>query len=141
MRNDRDVTVIETGSGLKWFILGAALGAGLGLLFAPQSGVRTRRDLAVRGRRLRSQAGDKLEDVTSDVRDRGRRFKEKVVAFADEVLDEVSEAEEEVEEEVEEEIPTVRDEMERRLARARAKARAAVGADATDEEEDDDEAE
>lgn len=137
MRNDRDVTVIETGSGLKWFALGAALGAGLGLLFAPQSGERTRRDLAVRGRKLRNQAGDSLEDLTSDMRDRGRRIKEKVVAFADEVLDEVSE----VEEEVEEEVPTVRDEMERRLARARAKARAAVGADTMDGEEDDDEAE
>ena len=49
---DGEVYIVETdrGSGIGWFVLGAALGAGLALLFAPASGEETRR-------RIRREAG------------------------------------------------------------------------------------
>lgn len=134
MRDDRDVTVIEadSGAGLKWFILGAAIGAGLGILFAPQAGDRTRRDLVQRGRRLRAQAEDKLDDLTDELQTRGRRIKESVTEFADEVADEVKDGKKKLERSA----LTAREELERRLADARARARAAVAGDGSAEDED-----
>jgi gas vesicle protein len=134
VRDDRDVTVIEadSGSGLKWFVLGAAIGAGLGILFAPQSGERTRRDLARRGRKLRAEAEDKLEDLADDLKVRGRKIKESVADFADEVADEVTEGKRKLERTA----LTAREELERRLADARARARAAVAGDGDGEDDD-----
>lgn len=143
MREDRDVTVIESesGSGFKWFLLGAALGAGLGLLLAPQSGERTRRDLVKRGKKLRAKATERFEDISDEIQSRGRKIKETVEEFAEGMMEEVDE---EVGEEEEEEAvqvgkrsaPTAREEMERRLADARARARAAIGADGVSEDDD-----
>jgi gas vesicle protein len=134
VRDDRDVTVIEadSGSGLKWFVLGAAIGAGLGILFAPQAGERTRRDLARRGRKLRAEAEDKFEDLADDLKVRGKRIKETVSDFADEVADEVTEGKRKLERTA----LTAREELERRLADARARARAAVAGDGAAEDED-----
>jgi gas vesicle protein len=134
VRDDRDVTVIEadSGSGLKWFVLGAAIGAGLGILFAPQAGERTRRDLARRGRKFRAEAEDKLEDLADDLKVRGRKIKDTVSEFADEVADEVTEGKRKLERTA----LTAREELERRLADARARARAAVAGDDGAEDED-----
>ena len=134
MRDERDVTVIEadSGSGLKWFVLGAAIGAGLGILFAPQAGERTRRDLARRGRKLRAEAEDKLDDLADDLKVRGRKIKESVSDFADEVAEEVTEGKRKLERTA----LTAREELERRLADARARARAAVAGDGVAEDED-----
>ena len=116
MRDDRDVTVIESdsGGGIRWFLLGAVVGAGLGLLFAPQSGERTRRDLARRGRKLRDRAEELIEDYTDDVVEEVQEGKKKLQRTAS----------------------TARESMERRLADARSRARAAVGADGVDEGDD-----
>lgn len=116
MRNDRDVTVIESdsGGGIKWFLLGAAIGAGAALLFAPQSGERTRRDLVNRGRNLRDRAGDLVGE------------------YADDVVAEVQEGKSKLQRTA----STARESMERRLADARSRARAAVGADGVDEGDD-----
>ena len=134
VRDERDVTVIEadSGAGLKWFLLGAAIGAGIGILFAPQSGERTRRDLVRRGRRLRAQAEDKLDDLTDEVKVRGRKLKESVTEFADEVVDEVKDGKRKLERSA----LTAREELERRLADARARARAAVAGDGVAEDDD-----
>ena len=134
MRDDREVTVIESdsGGGIKWFLLGAAVGAGLGLLFAPQSGERTRRELAARGRRLKSQAEDVVEDVTEELQNRGRKIRDTVEEFAEDVVDEARQGKRKLQRTA----STAREEMERRLADARARARAGVAADGVDEGED-----
>src|ERR1700690_1698564 len=135
MRDDRDVTVIESdsGSGFKWFLLGAAVGAGLGLLPPPKAGERTRSDLARRGRKLRSQAEDAFEDLSDELHTRGRELKETVAEFTDGMVHEGSDGKRKVERAG----STAREEMERRLADARARARAAVGADDVAEDDDD----
>ncbi|MGH7593477.1 MAG: YtxH domain-containing protein [Gemmatimonadales bacterium] len=134
MRDDRDVTLIESdsGAGFKWFVLGAAIGAGLGILFAPQAGDRTRRELARRGRRLRAEAGDKLDDLSGELQARGRKIKESVAEFADDVADEVKDGKRKLERSAH----TAREELERRLADARTRARAAVGGDGVAEDDD-----
>lgn len=124
MREDREVVYLEddSGSGLKWFVLGAALGAGIGLLFAPKSGARTRRDLARRGRKLRARAERGLDDITEKVQERGRQIRETVEELADEVVDEVRDGKRRIERSA----TSARDDLERRLSEARARARAAV---------------
>lgn len=88
MADDRDI--IDSGSGVRWFLLGAAIGAGLGLLFAPHDGARTRRDLAKRGRKLRAQAADIVDDIADEVETRGRQLKESVQDLAEDVLEDVT---------------------------------------------------
>ena len=63
------------------FILGGALGASLAMLFAPESGRRTRerlRDLAADARDKTIDISDELRDKAEDVLERGREvFEEK----------------------------------------------------------------
>ncbi|MGE0442618.1 MAG: YtxH domain-containing protein [Gemmatimonadales bacterium] len=66
-RDDREVIVVESsGGGLKWLVLGAAVGAGLALLFAPGSGKEVRRQLGRGLRSLRDLADDTLEELKGD---------------------------------------------------------------------------
>ena len=61
------------------FILGGALGAGLAMLFAPESGRRTRerlRDLAADARDKTIDVSDGLRDKAEDVLERGREVLE-----------------------------------------------------------------
>ena len=68
---DEPYVVIEKQSGtLSSFFIGAAIGAGLALLFAPQSGARTRRDLQRRARRAQRTARKVATDVTDTVVDK-----------------------------------------------------------------------
>lgn len=131
-----DVTVIETDSGatVKWFLLGALIGAGAGILLAPQSGERTRRDLARRAKRLRDDAEDRLEEFGDELQTRGRKIKGAVEDWADDVAEEVREGKRAITRTAD----NARDELERRLAEARARRRAAVAEGVADEDEDDD---
>jgi gas vesicle protein len=46
---------------------GGIIGAGLALLFAPQSGTRTRRDIARMSSKVKDQAADAVEDFSETV--------------------------------------------------------------------------
>ena len=61
-------------------VLGAALGAGAALLFAPQSGARTRHNIARRGRHLRTRTADAWEDLRHELRYAARRGRKKLAA-------------------------------------------------------------
>ncbi len=159
MSDDREVTIIEAegASGFKWFLVGAAFGAGLALLLAPQSGERTRRDLSRNARRLKRQAGAKLEEFADEIEDRGRQIKESAAEFIEEVEDrgrsarasaedfveEVADGVRDTHRRIERKASNARDELDRRLAEARARRRAALSPDedATDEESEPDEKE
>lgn len=137
MRNtDHDVTYVEqeSGSTAKWFLFGALLGAGLGLLFAPQSGERTRRDISRRAKKLRRDAEESFDDVIDEVETRGRKVKAQVEEWVEDVGDGVREGRRTLERTAN----SARDELERRLADARARRRAAIDVPDEDEDEDDD---
>lgn len=121
---DREVIVVEPeeSSRLGWFIVGAALGAGLALLFAPASGRETRERLSRGALRLKEQAEDMLEDVgeevervAEDVEERVDELKTRVSGTARAVVDEARRGKASV--------SAAREELERRLADARARRR------------------
>jgi gas vesicle protein len=60
-RNDNVV------SGAVMLMAGGVIGAGVALLFAPQSGKRTRRDLARISRKVKDQAVDAVEEFSETV--------------------------------------------------------------------------
>lgn len=63
-KNQRTIVVERSGSSsLLWFVLGSALGAGLALLFAPESGEQTRRKVARKLSKLRDVADQAVEDL------------------------------------------------------------------------------
>lgn len=63
--NDREIILLEpeSSSGLKWLLIGAALGAGLALVLAPASGEETRRQLARRAHKIRKAAEDAIDEL------------------------------------------------------------------------------
>lgn len=62
-RDERDVIVVERGGGLTWLVVGAALGAGLALLFAPKTGKELRRELGKGIRGIRDLADETIAEL------------------------------------------------------------------------------
>jgi gas vesicle protein len=56
-------------SGFKIFAIGAVIGAGLALLYAPQSGKETRKLLAKKARLLRDKAQLTIENAQEIIKD------------------------------------------------------------------------
>jgi gas vesicle protein len=106
------------GSGFGSFLLGIAVGAVVGFLFAPEAGDDTRRKLSKRLRNLRDAAGEKVDEV------RG-------LLESDQADDGDGEGEEEEEEEV-----STREQLRRRLDAARRRRRRGEEAPAQMEEEE-----
>ncbi|MBI4697756.1 MAG: YtxH domain-containing protein [Nitrospirae bacterium] len=51
------------------FLIGGIVGAGVALLFAPQSGEKTRRDIAKAARRVKSDIKERAEDIADSIED------------------------------------------------------------------------
>jgi len=121
--DEREIVYVEReGGSVRPLLLGILVGAGLGLLFAPQSGEETRRQLNRRLRRVRALAEEKVSELSERIGDTARR-----VTRED---DDEDEDEDDLEPA---RAPSVRDDLERRLAEARARRRAAKALD--DEEQ------
>ena len=56
-------------AGALMLVAGGIIGAGVALLFAPQSGKRTRRDIARFSRKVKDQAADAVEEFAESVHD------------------------------------------------------------------------
>ena len=73
MRDD-DVSYIvidrDKGGSVGSFLLGALVGAGIALLFAPQSGAETQEEIRARARRLRAQAEERVRAVQQELESR-----------------------------------------------------------------------
>ena len=52
------------------FLMGAAAGAVIALLYAPQSGAETRKLLAIKGKRLKEKTQDTIETAREFINDR-----------------------------------------------------------------------
>lgn len=122
-RDDEAVVVVEKGGGIGAFLAGAALGAVIALLFAPQSGAETRAMLRARARRLREAAEDRLHDLEEAVETGYERTKASVEAGLQSAKRSIEARREDARDAYtagRSAVRTARDELERRLADARA---------------------
>jgi gas vesicle protein len=75
--------------GVGSFLIGIALGAGVALLLAPQSGEETRRSIARRARRAQKTAQDFVGDVSGTVADKFQEVRASVEERIEATLEEV----------------------------------------------------
>ena len=71
------------GISVAWFLVGAAVGAAVAILYAPQSGRDTRRLIA----KKTEEGREMLADSSKDVIDRGKELFDKGRELADEAAD------------------------------------------------------
>jgi gas vesicle protein len=125
---DDEVVVVERGgSPVAPFIWGIAIGAALGLLFAPMSGRELRREMVTRSRRLKDMAVDKaeeLEEMVSDGFHRARGSVEESIDSARRSVKDGKQYARDVADAGRAAAVTAREELERRLAEAREARRA-----------------
>ncbi|HYV61267.1 MAG TPA: YtxH domain-containing protein [Bryobacteraceae bacterium] len=74
---------MEKSDRLVWFLTGAALGAAVALLYAPQSGKDTRRYLGKKAKHGR----EVVSDVSREALDKGRELYQKGRKMADDAAD------------------------------------------------------
>lgn len=122
--DDEPYVVIEKhSSGLGSFFFGLAVGAGLALLFAPQSGDETRRSIARGARRVRRAAGDVVEHATDKVADTFETAKQRVEERIEAVRGAVEEKRDHVQRAMRagrEAAQQAREDLERRLSETKA---------------------
>ena|SRR5579859_7775268 len=68
--DEEPYVIVERGSRVAPFIIGAAIGAGLALLFAPKSGAATRRQIKRRAARAADAARDAVTEAADGVKER-----------------------------------------------------------------------
>src|SRR6185503_12496349 len=82
--DDPYVIIEKRSGGMGTFLVGLAVGAGLALLLAPQSGAETRQSIRRSARRVRQAATDAVGDVREKVQDTfetaRQRVEEKITA-------------------------------------------------------------
>ena len=78
--DDEPYIIVENreGSSVAPFLIGLALGAGIALLLAPQSGEETRRDLAEKVNRAKDAARDAVGDLGDVIGDTIEKARDKV---------------------------------------------------------------
>ena len=89
---DEPYVIVErerVGSGAGSLLLGLAVGAGLALLLAPQTGEETRRSIARRARRASEAAQDFVGDVSGTVADKFQEVRASVEERIEATLDTV----------------------------------------------------
>lgn len=122
--DDEPYVVIEKHSGgFGAFLMGLAVGAGLALLFAPQSGAETRRRISGTARRARAAAQDAVGQVTDQVQDTFATARQRVEEKIEEARDAVEAKRNQVERAVlagREAARQAREDLEQRLAETKA---------------------
>ena len=119
---DRDeipyVVVERESGGVGAFLLGAILGAGVALLFAPRSGEETQREIKERATRLRDVAEERVRDVQHQVEERLHQARGEVMERVDSIREAVDSGREAAQE--------ARTELEGRIERSKAAYKAGV---------------
>ena len=129
--DDVPYIVVERRSGaLGSFVLGALVGAGVALLFAPRSGRELREDIADGARRLKETAEDKVRGVQSAFTDTLDTVRRQVTEQVDAARDAIEAGRDAARES--------RAEMERRIRETRAGYEAARHSYEADEDLDED---
>ncbi len=140
--SDQPVVVVErSDSGLGGFLLGLAVGAGVALLFAPKTGEETRQQLKNTGRRLRTVATEKAEDLQDAMGGGYERTRDRIEEGLDsarETIGEKREAAQDAFEAGKSAVKTARSELERRLAKSK-EARSTTRSDGDKKKADEDE--
>ena len=72
----------KTGKILAAVVLGIAAGAVLGVLFAPDKGIETRRKVKEKGKKLADDLTDRLKESKEKLNDLKQSVKDKVDEFA-----------------------------------------------------------
>jgi len=78
------------------FLIGGAVGAGIALLYAPQSGRDTRKDIAKTARRVKKETVNLVEDAVDSINDFASDVKDKVSDIIDRGKDLSEDAKKEV---------------------------------------------
>jgi len=124
MRDSDDVPYIvierEGGGGVGSFILGALVGAGLALLFAPKSGEETQEDLKAQALKLKNSAQDRLRESQANLETRLAAARETVQARVENVKEAVESGRQAASE--------AREDLEKKLERSKAAYRAGIEA-------------
>jgi len=89
--DDNPYIVIERdgGGGLGSFVLGALVGAGLALLFAPQSGEETQEEIKARALKFKDVAKDRVRDAQTNIEGRLSTAREQVQSRVESVREAV----------------------------------------------------
>ena len=110
----------DSGGGLGSFVLGALVGAGLALLFAPKSGAETQEELKEQAKKLRAAAEERVREAQRQLEERLDDVRDGVQTRFEDVKDAVSAGRDAATE--------ARTDLERRLQRSKAAYRAGVKA-------------
>ena len=124
MRNQDDLPYIiverDSGGGFGAFCLGAIVGAGLALLFAPQTGEETQEEIRERAKKLRIAAEERVREAQLHLEDRMEAVREGVQSQVGLVKDAVESGRQAAE--------AARSDLGAKLERSKAAARAGIAA-------------
>ena len=122
MREEDGYIIIERerSSGFGSFVVGALVGAGLALLFAPQSGEETQEEIKARARKLRDAAEEKMRVAQESLEERLDEARHGVETRVESVKEAVESGRKAARE--------ARDELGQRIERSKAAYRAGIDA-------------